>query len=72
MWWGEGSSYEPDILEGLHGHLPHARVGLLGAGLDAAAVGHLVLEGVGPGRGAGGHRGVVVEAVSAKCPDTRQ
>ena len=53
----------PDILEGLHGDLPHAGVGISRAGLDAAAVWHPVLEGVGPGRRLGGHGGVVVEAV---------
>ena len=38
-------------------------MGISRAGLDAAAVWHPVLEGVGPGRGLGGHGGVVVEAV---------
>ena len=35
-----------------------------GAGLDAAGVRHLVLQGVGPGGRPGGHRRVVVEAIS--------
>ena len=60
---GHGAGAAPDVLEGLHGHLPHAGVGLPGAGLHAAAVRHLVLQRVGPAGGLGGHGGVVVEPV---------
>merc|ERR1719443_2729941 len=41
---GAGSSSH--ILECLHGHLPHTRMGLPRTGLNTAAVGHLVLQGV--------------------------
>ena len=58
--------FSPDILQGLHGDLPHARVRLSWTGLDTAAVGHPVLQGVGPGGGLGGHGGVVVETISAE------
>ena len=64
--------FSPDILEGLHGDLPHAGVGVPWTGLDAAAVRHPVLEGVGPGRGLGGHGGVVIEPVPEEQQGTDQ
>ncbi len=61
-----GAGASPHVLDNGHGDLPHTGVGQLGAGLDGAGVGHVVLQGVGPGGGAGGHAGVVVEAVAVE------
>lgn len=49
-----GAGAAANVLDGSHGDLPHSGVGLLGAGLDSTGMGHLVLQGVRPGRA--GHR----------------
>ena len=59
------SGSPPDILESLHGHFPHARMGSAGAGSHAARVGHLVLQRVRPRWRPSGHRRVVVEPIPA-------
>jgi len=61
-----GAGSASHILQSLHGYFPHTGVGLGGARLDAAAVGHAVLQGVGPGGGPCGHGGVVVKSVPAQ------
>ena len=41
-------------------------MGLLGARLNGAGMGHFVLQGVGPARGADGHARIVIESVSVQ------
>jgi len=58
-----GTGASPDILESLHGDLPHPGVRVLWTGSHTAGMGHLVFQGVRPGGGTSGHGRVVVEAI---------
>ena len=64
-----GARAAPDIFQGGHGDLPHARMRLSRAGLDRTRMRHLVFEGVRPSLLRGGHGAVVVEAVPPQGPE---
>ncbi len=68
---GHGAGSTPDILDGWHWDLPHSRMRLGWTGFDGTAMWDLVIQGVGPARGGGGHGAVVVQAVPVQSPEHR-